>query len=142
MFQLRCSNCGHCSDTFEPLIDLSLEIEDVDSLPSALESFTKVEKIEETKFPCEDCKEDVLVEKKLTLEQTPSVAAFHLKRFKNTGSYVDKIDKYVEYPLELDLQPYISNQETNNVSFRLYFQTKSDCSYITMFTYLRKCIIS
>ncbi|CAL5400970.1 unnamed protein product [Camellia sinensis] len=68
-------------NTYEPLIDLSLEIENVGALPSALESFTKVEKIEdpETKFTCEQCKEKVSIEKQLILNQAPSVAAFHLK---------------------------------------------------------------
>ncbi|KAF8379074.1 hypothetical protein HHK36_028501 [Tetracentron sinense] len=118
--QLRCCNCGHCSDTFEPLIDLSLEIEDVDTLPSALKSFTKVEKIEdpEAKFTCENCKEEVSVEKQLMLDQAPSVATFHLKRFKNDGSYVEKIDKYIKYPLELDLQPYTSSSQNNDVDLK------------------------
>lgn len=120
-FQLRCCNCGHSSDTYEPLIDLSLEIEDVDTLPSALESFTKVEKIEdsETKFTCEDCKEEVLVEKQFMLDQAPSVAAFHLKRFKTDGSFVEKVDKHVQFPLELDLQPFTTGSQHNNVSCSL-----------------------
>ncbi|KAK9095289.1 hypothetical protein Scep_026758 [Stephania cephalantha] len=116
--QLRCCNCEHCSNTFEPLIDLSLEIEDVDTLPNALRSFTKVEKIEETKFKCEECKEDVFVEKKFTVAEAPSIATFHLKRFKNDGSYVEKIDKYVEYPLRLDLQPFSSNEEHSDVPLK------------------------
>ncbi|XP_028118386.1 ubiquitin carboxyl-terminal hydrolase 21-like [Camellia sinensis] len=108
--RLQCCNCGHSFDTYEPLIDRSLEIENVGTLPSALESFTKMEKIEdtETKFTCEQCKEKVSVEKKLILNQAPSVAAFDLKRFKNDGSYVEKNDKHVEFPLELDLLPYTS----------------------------------
>ncbi|KAK9144533.1 hypothetical protein Sjap_004436 [Stephania japonica] len=120
--QLRCCNCGHCSNTFEPLIDLSLEIEDVDTLPNALKSFTKDEKIEETRFKCEECKDDAFVEKKFTVAEAPSVATFHLKRFKNDGSYVEKIDKYVEYPLTLDLQPFSSNEEPSNVTlmYELY----------------------
>ncbi|PON48045.1 Ubiquitinyl hydrolase [Parasponia andersonii] len=108
--KLQCCNCGHSSDTFEPLIDLSLEIENVDSLPSALESFTNEEKIEdsETKFTCENCKEEVAVVKQLMVDQAPSVAIFHLKRFKNDGSFVQKIDKHVKFPLELDLKSYTS----------------------------------
>ncbi|KAF9590148.1 hypothetical protein IFM89_031752 [Coptis chinensis] len=35
-------------------------------------------------------------------------------RLKNDGSYVEKIDKYVEFPLELDLQPFSGNQENDN----------------------------
>ncbi|KAL7168847.1 hypothetical protein ACSBR2_033972 [Camellia fascicularis] len=88
--KLQCCNCGHSSDTYEPLIDLSLEIENVGTLPSALESFTKA----------------------------PSVAAFHLKRFKNDGSYVEKIDKHVEFPLELDLLPYTGSDQNNDVELK------------------------
>ena len=32
-YQLRCCNCEHISNPYEPLIDLSLAIEDVDTLP-------------------------------------------------------------------------------------------------------------
>lgn len=119
-FQLRCCSCGHCSDTREPLIDLSLEIEDVDSLPRALESFTKIEKINdsETKFTCENCKEEVSVEKQLVVDEAPPVAAFHLKRFKTDGNYVEKIDKHVEFPLELNLKPYTSGNNSD-VSYYL-----------------------
>ncbi|KAM7530986.1 hypothetical protein LguiB_034396 [Lonicera macranthoides] len=118
--KLRCCNCGHCSDTYEPFIDLSLEIEDVGSLPMALESFTKVEKIEDpdAKFTCEHCKEQVSVEKQLKLEEVPKVAALHLKRFKNDGSFVEKIDKHVEFPLELDLGSYSSGNQNNDVELK------------------------
>ncbi|KAJ0112649.1 hypothetical protein Patl1_03504 [Pistacia atlantica] len=120
--KLQCCNCGHCSDTYEPLIDLSLEIEEVGSLEAALESFTKLEKIEdtETKFTCENCKEEVSVEKQLMLDQAPLVAAFHLKRFKTDGSYVVKIDKHVEFPLELDLQPYTNGGQNGDVELKYH----------------------
>lgn len=117
--QLKCCNCGHCSDTYEPSIDLSLEIQDVDNLFAALHSFTKVERIEdhETKFTCEKCNEVVCVEKKLSFDQAPSVAVLHLKRFKNDGSSVEKIDKHVAFPLYLDLKPFTGNGKHNDVSF-------------------------
>ncbi|KAE9596940.1 putative ubiquitinyl hydrolase 1 [Lupinus albus] len=110
--KLRCSNCGHSSNTYEPLIDMSLEIENVDTLSSALESFTKLENIE-ANFKCDGCKEEVSLEKQLLLDQAPSVAAFHLKRFKTDGTSVEKLDKHVDFPLELDLQLYsVSNQNS------------------------------
>lgn len=122
-YQLRCCKCGHCSDTYEPLIDLSLEIENVGTLPSALESFTKMEKIEDPdmQFTCDECKERVSIEKQLILDQAPSVATFHLKRFKNDGVFVEKIDKYVEFPLELDLLPYTSRSQNTTVSLTVNF---------------------
>ncbi|KAG4172937.1 hypothetical protein ERO13_A11G030700v2 [Gossypium hirsutum] len=118
--RLCCCNCGHVSSTYEPLNDLSLEIEDADSLLTALESFTKVEKIEDLQlnYRCENCKEQVSVEKQLMLDQAPSVATFHLKRFKTEGTYIEKIDKHVDFPLELDLQPYAVGNERNNEELR------------------------
>ncbi|GMH22595.1 hypothetical protein Nepgr_024438 [Nepenthes gracilis] len=120
--QLRCCNCGHNSDTYEPLIDLSLEIEHVDNLSSALESFTKVETIEDTeiKFTCEGCKQQVLVEKQLKLDEAPSVVVFHLKRFKSDGLSVEKIDKDVNYPLVLDLKPYAIGSQSVDLKYELY----------------------
>ncbi|KAL8089047.1 hypothetical protein AgCh_038709 [Apium graveolens] len=118
--KLKCCNCEHLSDTYEPSIDLSLEIKDVTTLQAALESFTKLEKIEDpdTKFICENCKEEVSIEKQLLLEETPSVASFHLKRFENDGSFVEKIDKHVEFPLELDLQPYTRSSQDSGAELK------------------------
>lgn len=93
------------------MIDLSLEIEGVDTLSTSLESFTKVEKIGdvEEKFTCGNCKEEVVAEKQLKIDQAPAVSVLHLKRFKSDGLYVEKINEFVKFPLELDLQPFISD---------------------------------
>ncbi|KAL0716827.1 hypothetical protein Bca4012_066149 [Brassica carinata] len=108
--ELRCCNCDYVSETFEDSLGLSLEIEDIDSLQSALDSFTRVEKLEE-KMTCDNCEEKVLKEKKLLLNNLPQVITFHLKRFKNNGYFMQKNFNYVEFPLELDLQPYMSNDQ-------------------------------
>ncbi|CAA0825472.1 Ubiquitin carboxyl-terminal hydrolase 20 [Striga hermonthica] len=122
--KLKCCSCGHCSDTYESSIDLSLEIEDADNLLTALQSFTKVEKIEDpdTKFTCEKCKEQVSIEKQLSFDQAPTVALFQLKRFKNDGCLVHKIDKHVAFPLVMNLQPFTSggNNSTVELKYVLY----------------------
>ncbi|KAL8484070.1 hypothetical protein ACS0TY_026678 [Phlomoides rotata] len=117
---LKCCNCGHCSDTYEPSIDLSLEIEDADNLLIALQSFTKVERIEDpdNKFTCEKCEEQVSVEKKISVDQAPPVAVFHLKRFKNDGCFVQKIDKHVPFPLDLDLLPFTGSNKTSEAELK------------------------
>lgn len=118
--QLKCCKCYHCSDTNEPLVNLSLEIEEADNLLMALQSFTKIEKIEdsENKFTCESCKEQVSIEKQLKFDHTPSIAAFHLKRFKNDGHFVEKIDKHLKFPLEIDLRPFTCSGKISDVSSR------------------------
>ncbi|PHT96652.1 hypothetical protein BC332_34423 [Capsicum chinense] len=122
--KLRCCNCGHYSNIYEPLIDVSLEIKDVDILHSVLESFTRVEKLDdpEIKFSCERCKVQVSIEKQLMLYNVPFVAIFHLKRLQNDGSVVRKVEKHVSFPLELDLLLYTDNNQTNNeqIKYDLY----------------------
>ncbi|XP_020581703.1 ubiquitin carboxyl-terminal hydrolase 21-like isoform X2 [Phalaenopsis equestris] len=121
--QLRCLDCGHCSDTYEPIVDLSLEIDDVDNLTDALLSFTKAEMIDDPviKITCEGCKAQVSMEKQLKIEQPPNVIALHLKRFMNTESSVRKICEFVEYPLELDLMPFLSSpRENEQLLYELY----------------------
>ncbi|XP_071693543.1 ubiquitin carboxyl-terminal hydrolase 21-like isoform X2 [Rutidosis leptorrhynchoides] len=118
--KLRCCNCNHISDTYEPSVDLSLEIENANSLVTALDSFTKFEHIEdeEMKFTCDQCKQKVSVDKQLMLDQAPPICAFHLKRFKCDGSFVQKIDKHVEFPLELDLQAYCYSTQIDDVNLK------------------------
>ncbi|KAJ0251297.1 Ubiquitin carboxyl-terminal hydrolase 20 [Hirschfeldia incana] len=108
--ELRCCNCDYVSETFEDSLGLSLEIEDVDNLQSALDSFTRVEKLEE-QMTCDNCDEKVSKEKQLLLHNLPQVITFHLKRFKNNGYFMEKNFNNVEFPLELDLQPYMSNDQ-------------------------------
>ncbi|KAH0644922.1 hypothetical protein KY284_032806 [Solanum tuberosum] len=115
--KLRCCNCGHLSVTQEPLIDISLEIEDVDGVPAALESFTKIEK---NKYSCERCKTQGPFDKYLLVHRAPSVAALHLKRFKNNGIVVQKVDKHVPFPLELDMLLYTSKINNEEMKYDLY----------------------
>ncbi|KAF8117182.1 hypothetical protein N665_0012s0186 [Sinapis alba] len=119
--KLRCCNCNSFSETFEPSVGWSLEIDDVEDLSSALESFTCVEKLED-QLTCDDCKEKVSKEKQLKFDKLPLVATFHLKRFKNDGVFMEKIFKDVKFPLELDMLPYMSSNENPEVStkYNLY----------------------
>ncbi|CAL4884773.1 unnamed protein product [Urochloa decumbens] len=121
--QLSCCECGHSSETFEPFLDLSLEIDQADHLVDALESFTKVEQIgdSEDKLTCERCNAQVCKNKQLTLHRAPDVIAFHLKRFTTLANSVEKIDKHVAYPPEIDLKPFHSNPDSaGELKYDLY----------------------
>lgn len=120
--QLTCHECGHCSETFEPFLDLSLEIDQVDDLVAALESFTKVEQIgdAENKLTCESCNVQVCKDKRLVLDKAPDVVAFQLKRFTTLDNSIEKIDKHVAYPSKLDLKAFHSNPDKEELQYDLY----------------------
>uniref|UniRef100_A0A0D9VI66 Ubiquitin carboxyl-terminal hydrolase n=1 Tax=Leersia perrieri TaxID=77586 RepID=A0A0D9VI66_9ORYZ len=121
--QLICCECGHCSETYEPFLDLSLEIDQVDNLVHALESFTKLEQVgdPEDKLICEHCNTKVCKNKQLMIDRSPDVIAFHLKRFTTLDNSVEKISKHVVYPLELDLKPFHSDPDVDKeLKYDLY----------------------
>ncbi|CAN6288690.1 unnamed protein product [Urochloa humidicola] len=113
--QLHCPECNRCSDKSEPFIDLSLEITMMESLMDALQSFTKVELIED--FMCDGCKSRVNMEKHFEVEQAPEVLVIHLKRFTNFGG---KISDKVKYPLELDINSFMCSSDDTPQKYDLY----------------------
>ncbi|GLJ46688.1 hypothetical protein SUGI_0984250 [Cryptomeria japonica] len=124
--QVKCTHCCHCSNAFEPFIDLSLEIDEADSLTSALQSFTRVESIvPDFKYRCDNCHQNAPILKQFTISQPSDVLVIQLKRFANNGlfgCFGDKVQKMVAYPQVLDMEPFFSNpqQEKVEMKYELY----------------------
>ncbi|KAH9299698.1 hypothetical protein KI387_031380, partial [Taxus chinensis] len=124
--QVKCTHCFHCSNAFEPFIDLSLEIDEADSLISALQSFTRVETIvPDLKHRCDNCHQNAPILKQFTISQPSDVLVIQLKRFSNNGlfgGFGDKVQKMVAYPRVLEMEPFLSNsqQDKGEVKYELY----------------------
>lgn len=104
--RVTCLNCGHNSDTFDRILDLSVDIHEVESLKMALRKFVTIEYLNGTdKYKCEKCKSHVNAEKQFTIDEAPPVLTVHLKRFSPTGR---KIGHQISYDEILKLQPYMS----------------------------------
>ncbi|KAM0856778.1 hypothetical protein ACQ4PT_048853 [Festuca glaucescens] len=123
-------------------LKLSLDIDQVDDLVAALESFTKVEQLgdAENKLTCESCNGQVCMDKKLVLDEEPDVVAFQLKRFTTLDGTIEKIDKHVAYPSKLDLQPFHSNPDKEvkflTVKFVLQVDSITETSALHQEAYL------
>ncbi|KAK2463565.1 hypothetical protein APHAL10511_004316 [Amanita phalloides] len=75
------------------------------TLQDCLDEFTKEEKLgEDDLWYCPQCKKHQQATKKFDLWKAPDVLVVHLKRFSNSRTLRDKIDAFVDFPLEgLDL---------------------------------------
>ncbi|KAL0572285.1 hypothetical protein V5O48_009688 [Marasmius crinis-equi] len=75
------------------------------SLHDCLEEFTKEEKLgEDDLWYCPRCKKHQQATKRFDLWKVPDVLVVHLKRFSNSRMLRDKIDAFVDFPIEgLDL---------------------------------------
>jgi ubiquitin carboxyl-terminal hydrolase 36/42 len=121
--RVSCRTCHHCSDTFDSLLDLSIDIVRTQSLSRALAQFVKPEVLSgEDAYRCEKCKKPVTAEKFMTVHEAPVCLTIHLKRFTPTGR---KNVNPVAYPEVLDLQQYMSEgQVRSTFEFALPLTTK------------------
>ncbi|CAH8366225.1 unnamed protein product [Eruca vesicaria subsp. sativa] len=118
--QVKCAQCSHCSDKFDPFLDLSLDISKADSLQRALSRFTAAELLDDGAkiYHCERCKQKVKAVKQLTVSKAPYVLTVHLKRFEAHRS--GKIDKKVEFASAIDMKPFVSGPYAGDLKYTLY----------------------
>ncbi|XP_051488447.1 ubiquitin carboxyl-terminal hydrolase 42 isoform X1 [Apus apus] len=117
--RVKCMNCKAVSDTYEPFLDISLDIKAVTSITRALEQYVKPEQLDgENSYKCSKCKKMVPASKRYTIHRSSNVLTLSLKRFANyTGG---KINKEVKYPEYLDLRAYMSQSIGEPLIYALY----------------------
>ncbi|KAG7365057.1 ubiquitin carboxyl-terminal hydrolase [Nitzschia inconspicua] len=118
--QVKCQKCHYCSNTYDPFLDLSLEVskKSSNSVLEALSQFTRKETLDaENQWKCSGCKKYVCPTKQLTVFRPPLALCIQLKRFafnnsfgfgmngfsKIYGSGGSKISKPINFPANLNL---------------------------------------
>jgi len=83
------------------------------ALQDCLEEFTKEEKLgEDDLWYCPRCKKHQQATKRFEIWKLPEILVVHLKRFSNSRMLRDKIDAFVDFPIEgLDLEAMVGERE-------------------------------
>ena len=83
------------------------------TLRDCLEEFTKEEQLgEDDLWYCPSCKKHQQATKRFDLWKLPEILVVHLKRFSNSRMLRDKIDTFVDFPIEgLDLEAMVGERE-------------------------------
>ncbi|XP_037259045.1 ubiquitin carboxyl-terminal hydrolase 36 isoform X2 [Falco rusticolus] len=116
---VRCLECKSVSDTYDPFLDLSLEIMEVTDITQALELYVQPDMLGgENAYMCDKCKKKVLASKQFTIHRPSNVLTISLKRFADFHGV--KITKDVEYPEILNIRPYLSQSNGHPVLYKLY----------------------
>ena len=72
--EVRCLSCRHPSRTFDPVMDLSIDIHRASTLADALAAFTRPETLEgDNAYRCDHCRKRGRAEKRFTIEALPRV---------------------------------------------------------------------
>lgn len=108
--QVNCLTCKHISSTFDPLLDLSLEVRQADSIERALQLFVRPERLAKAnRYRCDHCGRLSDADKSMRLYRLPNVLTLHLKRFHMTplGDSL-KVSKHVEFAPQLDVASFVA----------------------------------
>ncbi|XP_014804810.1 PREDICTED: ubiquitin carboxyl-terminal hydrolase 36 [Calidris pugnax] len=117
--RVKCSVCKTVSDTYDPYLDLALEIREAANIVRALELFVKPDVLGgENAYMCAKCKKKVSATKRFSIHRASNVLTLSLKRFANFGG--GKITKDVGYPEFLNIRPYMSQNKGDPVMYSLY----------------------
>ncbi|XP_069037038.1 ubiquitin carboxyl-terminal hydrolase 42 isoform X2 [Lepisosteus oculatus] len=117
--RVKCLNCKAVSDTFDPYLDVALEIKTAQNISKALEQFVKPEHLDgENAYKCTKCKKMVPASKRFTIHRGSNVLTISLKRFANYNG--GKIAKDVRYPEYLDIRPFMSQSHGEPQVYVLY----------------------
>ncbi|KAL1708415.1 hypothetical protein EV121DRAFT_254436 [Schizophyllum commune] len=86
------------------------------TLQDCLDEFTKEEQLgEDDLWYCPQCKKHQQATKRFDLWKTPDILVVHLKRFSNSRALRDKIDAFVDFPIEgLDLAGMAGERKVAN----------------------------
>ncbi|WFD18762.1 ubiquitinyl hydrolase 1 [Malassezia caprae] len=117
--RVTCHSCRHHSDTYDPAMDLSLDVrKGINNVKQALEAFTAPEALAD-KYQCDSCRARVDATKRFTVDRAPLALTVHLKRF---GLLGNKINKPVSYTERLHLGRYMSERKgsADTEAYRLY----------------------
>lgn len=130
---VTCATCGSISTTYDPCVDISLDLDtqspsrmntphrssnsnagngNMSTLSSCLDHFTRSEKLgSDQKLYCDNCQERRESLKQMSFKQLPLVLCFHIKRFEHSHvrKTSRKIDRYLQFPFSLDMNPYVSS---------------------------------
>lgn len=124
---VTCIQCGHVTETFDPFLDISMDIP-ADSaslqLTDCIHRFTRSEKLQSGSYVCNSCHQNQQeIMKRLTFRSHPAILTIHLKRFEH-GLASTKIDTSVLFTSSLDIAPYMTEtphpSEARNYQYHLF----------------------
>lgn len=121
---VQCLTCHKKSRTFEAFMYLSLPLASTSkcTLQDCLRLFSKEEKLtDNNRFYCSHCRARRDSLKKIEIWKLPLVLLVHLKRFSYDGRWKQKLQTYVDFPLEnLDLSQYVIGPKNNLKKYNLF----------------------
>ncbi|KAF1742112.1 hypothetical protein MXB_2343, partial [Myxobolus squamalis] len=126
---VTCLTCQHESTTFDPLLDINLDIENSSNVNTSIYHYFTPQRISGSTYLCPKCKKRVVAKKKVDIEKCPKFLIIQLKRFHFDGKSYSKNSKHINFYEELDITPYVLNGDESKYSlYGVIVHQGSTCS--------------
>ncbi|KAL7068496.1 ubiquitin carboxyl-terminal hydrolase domain-containing protein [Cryptosporidium serpentis] len=113
--QIVCFSCLYMSNTYDPFMDIPLDVVGVSSLENAFSIFTKKEYLRgANQYKCPKCEKKSDASKEVLIEKLPPLLTIQLKRFSFIGYGSRKPYKSIKYNEVLDMSSYMTTSHTCN----------------------------
>nr|KAG5695092.1 hypothetical protein BaRGS_015068 [Batillaria attramentaria] len=118
--QVQCMKCSARSNTYDPFMDLSLDIKNVYTVEDALAKFVKAETLDsDNAYKCDKCQQKVPAQKRFSIHKAPNVLTLQLNRF-DYHRMAGKINRHIQFPEKLNIRPYMSQKQGEPIYYYLY----------------------
>uniref|UniRef100_A0A6B2KXB1 Ubiquitin carboxyl-terminal hydrolase n=1 Tax=Arcella intermedia TaxID=1963864 RepID=A0A6B2KXB1_9EUKA len=122
---VTCKKCNSSSERKSTFYEMVLHVQNQKTLKKSFETYLEIENLtDENRYDCEKCKSLEEASKKTALISLPPVINIQLLRFifdKKT-SQKKKLTDPIEFPMELDMNPYIDHESFSNPQPPEYFK--------------------
>lgn len=116
--QVTCKQCKAESNTYDPFLDLSLDVKNVPSILIALQKFVQPETLDiDNAYNCTKCEQKVCAQKRFTIHRLSNILTIQLKRYGVMGG---KVTRHIAFPELLDLRPFMSKVNAGALLYQLY----------------------
>ena len=120
--QVICSRCQNKSNTYDPFLTLSIDVQHCQNITDSLFRYTKKEHLgNDNMYKCEKCRQKVEATRRVTFQRLPKIFILHLKRFNYNGLNM-KLSKHLAFPEHLEMKNFLSESacKSNPSQYRLY----------------------
>ncbi|EDV28239.1 uncharacterized protein TRIADDRAFT_53651 [Trichoplax adhaerens] len=118
---VQCAQCKYKSIKYDPMLDLSLDIADLNTLSAMLRKFIEPEILSgRDMYTCSKCKVKVKAMKKFTIHRAPVVLTIPIKRFNKFSLFGGKNSRKIKFTETLDLRPYMTSKTGSPLLYNLY----------------------
>ena len=110
--------CQHSRINHSNFYTIQLQVQDKFNLYQSLDTFIEGEKMDgENCIFCDKCNKKLPAVKSQNFQELPRILIFVLKRFEFNYNTMQKykINDYYEFPLELDMNKYVRQNQGNNI---------------------------